>query len=203
MSLLLASRSLPECFYDALSPDVILCEPEQHFFEIRAEIDRRVRPKNGNERIRRPVMVFFRTKKALLDFNASSQARQLKELCVVQTITEEVDPTEKEGLFQKATTAGVVSLLIRDYGRGTDFKCFDDNVLVAGGVHVIQAFYSTDCSEFTQIKGRTARQGSDGSFRLVIALFLYRCGFKLVWTDISSLPQYGAWCRRPEDRPWN
>ena len=37
-----------------------------------------------------------------------------------------------------------------------------------GGVHVIQAFFSTEHSEEIQIMGRTARQGDHGSFSMVI-----------------------------------
>ena len=47
----------------------------------------------------------------------------------------------------------------------TDFKVFDARLLQAGGVHVIQAFFSTELSEEIQIKGRCARQGAEGSFR--------------------------------------
>ena len=55
--------------------------------------------------------------------------------------------------------------MIREYGRGTDFKYYDSRLLLAGGAHVIQAFFSTEQSEEVQIKGRCARQGTEGSFR--------------------------------------
>ena len=41
-------------------------------------------------------------------------------------------------------------------------------MLDGGGVHVIQAFFSTEHSEEIQIMGRTARQGDHGSFSMVI-----------------------------------
>jgi preprotein translocase subunit SecA len=56
----------------------------------------------------------------------------------------------------------------RDFGRGTDFVCFDDEMDASGGVHVIQTFVSLDVSEEKQIKGRTARQGNQGSYSLVL-----------------------------------
>ena len=55
--------------------------------------------------------------------------------------------------------------MIREFDRGTDFKCFDSRMLSDGGVHVIQTFFSLDLSEEIQIKGRTARQGENGSYR--------------------------------------
>ena len=84
---------------------------------------------------------------------------------VTQVITEATSPTEKTSSFRKATRRDAITLMIREYGRGTDFKNYDMEMLEAGGAHVIQAFFSTDLSEEVQIKGRCARQGKDGSFR--------------------------------------
>ena len=55
------------------------------------------------------------------------------------------------------------------FGRGTDFIIHDKIVSVNGGVHVIQTFLSEELSEEMQIKGRTARQGEDGSYNLVLS----------------------------------
>jgi len=55
-----------------------------------------------------------------------------------------------------AKTPGAITLMLREFGRGTAFKCFDRRMLKDGGVHVIQTFFSLDLSEETQIKGRTA-----------------------------------------------
>jgi preprotein translocase subunit SecA len=44
--------------------------------------------------------------------------------------------------------------MIREVGRGTDFKCYDQALKNSGGVHVIQSFFSTDIAEEIQIKGR-------------------------------------------------
>ena len=40
--------------------------------------------------------------------------------------------------------------MIREFDRGTDFKCFDSRMLSDGGVHVIQTFFSLDVSEEIQ-----------------------------------------------------
>ncbi|GKY99695.1 hypothetical protein MPSEU_000923500 [Mayamaea pseudoterrestris] len=148
--------------------DVIICsQREDHFLELKHEIHRRrTMTRRGLEEVDRPVMVFFESKRALLDFYESSYMQVLKSK--TRTITESAPLHERTTLFQKATTRGAITLMIRDFGRGTDFKCLDKTMLQAGGVHVIQAFFSSDASEETQIKGRCARQGADGSYSMVI-----------------------------------
>ena len=39
----------------------------------------------------------------------------------------------------------------------------------AGGVHVIQAFFSEDMATEVQVQGRTARQGKSGTYSLILA----------------------------------
>jgi len=108
-------------------------------------------------------------------FYNSEPAKYLRETNALRMITEEEDPSGKESAFLKSTEAGALTLFIREYGRGTDFKCFDSKVLDGGGVHVIQAFFSVDIAEEVQLKGRTARQGAQGSYRYVIARSLINC----------------------------
>lgn len=121
----------------------------------------------------RPVMVFFDSSKALLAFYDSPPMKSLQQM--TRVVTESTPKHEKDGLFLKATEAGAITLMIREFGRGTDFKCYDRRVLNDGGVHVIQAFFSADYSEEIQIKGRCARQGADGSFRYRIDLLRAGC----------------------------
>ena len=83
----------------------------------------------------------------------------------VRVVDETLSKEQRDGLFLHATEQGTITLMIRDFGRGTDFKCYDSQLLQAGGVHVIQAFFSTEKAEEIQIKGRTARQATEGSFR--------------------------------------
>jgi preprotein translocase subunit SecA len=115
----------------------------------------------GNEK--RAVMVFFRTKQGMHEFLESPFMKSLRQ--ETQLISEEASKEEREGLFNKATESGAITLMIREFGRGTDFKCYDQKMLQIGGVHVIQAFFSTDAAEDRQIKGRSARQGRNGSYR--------------------------------------
>jgi preprotein translocase subunit SecA len=73
---------------------------------------------------------------------------------------------EKNVIVNGSTCSGKVLLFTRIFGRGTDFVVHDENVTNNGGVHVIQTFLSEELSEEIQIKGRTARQGDEGSYSM-------------------------------------
>lgn len=111
-------------------------------------------------------MVFFESSEKLLRFLESSVMKSLKKS--TRAIDETVLESDKNGMFLKATEEGAITLMIREFGRGTDFKCFDERMLAAGGVHVIQTFVSIEISEEIQIKGRSARQGANGSYSMVL-----------------------------------
>lgn len=64
---------------------------------------------------------------------------------------------------------GAVTLLTKKYGRGEDFKA-SAAVNAHGGCHVIQTFLSEDIKEEIQIKGRTCRKSSPGSYSLILSL---------------------------------
>ena len=51
------------------------------------------------------------------------------------------------GTDKKGVKYGYISLLTREYGRGTDFICNDSTVNKKGGVAVIQTFLSQDYCE--------------------------------------------------------
>jgi preprotein translocase subunit SecA len=153
---------LSDDYFPLLVLDVLISTEDNFFLEVRQEIDRR-RHEGVSSSSKRPVMVFFECRKALEKFYNSAPAADIK--LEIRTITEDIDSSAKESAFLQATAEASITLMIRDYGRGTDFKCFDKRIGDCGGVHVIQAFFSADLAEETQIKGRTARQGSLGSYR--------------------------------------
>ena len=129
------------------------------FLDLVKEIEyRRIPEFPGN--VIRPVMIFFESAATLLEFYLSQQMESLRPYS--RTITE--IKYHDDAAFLHATVSGAISLIIRDFGRGTDFKCLDNEVLDSGGIHVIQSFFSAEISEEI-IKGRTARQGCRGSYR--------------------------------------
>jgi len=70
--------------------------------------------------------------------------------------------------IKQATMPGVVTLTTKLFGRGTDFPNDNDQVNSRGGVQVICAFIPSSECEWEQIKGRTARYGSNGGFSMVL-----------------------------------
>ena len=122
-------------------------------------------PPSGDGRSR-AVFVFFEDAPKLRAFRESRHFAGLKHFAKV--MTEETPAEEKTGLINQAATKGNVVLLTREFGRGTDFACYDGELDKAGGVHVIQTFVSEMKSEEIQIQGRTARQGKNGSFGMIL-----------------------------------
>ena len=115
---------------------------------------------------RRAVLVFFKDEETLRKFYDSSNFQYLRDKTAI--LTEAADADEKRKFVLRATLGGMISLMPRCFGRGTDFKCRDDAVRKAGGVAVIQTFLSLDRSEQVQVMGRCARQGDDGSYCMVL-----------------------------------
>ena len=80
-------------------------------------------------------------------------------------------------MIKDACRLNTITLCTRIFGRGTDFIVTDDRVNEIGGPHAIQTFFSLDVSEEIQIKGRTARNGGNGSFSMVLNLYKLCLGF--------------------------
>jgi hypothetical protein len=131
---------------------------------IKVEIDHRLIGQTPSAK--RAVLVFFESKEKLMGFYNSPGVAAVKDSFSI--MTEEVDNDEKLSLIKKATNSGRITLLTKSFGRGTDFVSRDQVVSANGGAHVIQTFLSTEISEETQIKGRTARQGDHGSYSMVL-----------------------------------
>jgi len=86
----------------------------------------------------------------------------------IRIINTKTSSQDKERIIQNSTNLKQITLLTKEFGRGTDFVTRDDLVLANGGVYVIQTFLSEQESEEFQIKGRTARNGQQGSYFLVL-----------------------------------
>jgi hypothetical protein len=111
----------------------------------------------------RPVLVYFETVDKVQEFVDSEYG------CRLQDIVRVTEKTENIPFFvNKATGARTVTLFPRVFGRGLDFVSRDPAVDTAGGVHVIQTFFSQYVSEEIQIRGRTARQAKSGSFKMIL-----------------------------------
>ena len=86
----------------------------------------------------------------------------------IQIITEKVSVKDSELFIKRAAMIGRITLLTRTFGRGIDFICRNQQLLLNGGMHVLQTFFSEELSEEYQIMGRGARQGDYGSYRMIL-----------------------------------
>eukprot|EP00054_Salpingoeca_dolichothecata_P030815 m.253918 g.253918 ORF g.253918 m.253918 type:complete len:1412 (+) comp26724_c1_seq1:3775-8010(+) len=110
-----------------------------------------------------PVLVFFENEEQIHKFLASDYGQRCPSPTVVTEATLNID-----FYIKKATTTGQVTLMPKIFARGLDFACLDPNTQAAGGLHVIQAFFSNERAEEIQTKGRTARQSQKGSYEMVL-----------------------------------
>jgi uncharacterized membrane protein YgcG len=151
-------------FQGKLGVDVIIPGSAGYFQTIANEIERRILANNGKSRA---VLVFFQKEITLEDFwnSDSFKGRTGTALKLVKS-TSAVD---RDGIIAKSVEEGRVTLLIAQYGRGTDFTYNNRELDERGGIHVIQTFLSEDSSEEIQIQGRTARQGHPGTFSMVLS----------------------------------
>eukprot|EP00927_Polykrikos_kofoidii_P037260 TRINITY_DN31397_c0_g3_i1.p1 TRINITY_DN31397_c0_g3~~TRINITY_DN31397_c0_g3_i1.p1 ORF type:complete len:2064 (+),score=309.17 TRINITY_DN31397_c0_g3_i1:916-6192(+) len=105
-------------------------------------------------KVKNSVLVFFKNETEMKKFPGWSD---------LECLTERADPERRAGYVAAATAEGRVTLLTRAFGRGIDFQMPEGHQVV-----VLQTFLPSLISEETQIKGRTARQGKPGQYRLVL-----------------------------------
>ncbi|CAJ1966717.1 unnamed protein product [Cylindrotheca closterium] len=115
---------------------------------------------------KRAVVVFFKDMTSVKEFTSSPFYHKLGRQKKV--LSEDMMASEKDFVINKAATAKQITICPAVFGRGTDFFCKDSKVENSGGVHVIQTFLSEQRSEEVQIQGRTARQGKQGSYKLIL-----------------------------------
>ena len=139
--------------------DVRVVKESEYFMAIRGDIDVVCHAK-------RTILVFFESEEKLMAFYNSSELSSIQGS--VQIIMEKVSVKERELCIKRAATDGMITLLTRTFGRGTDFICRNQQLLANGGIHVLQTFFSEELSEEYQIMGRGARQGDRGSYRMIL-----------------------------------
>ncbi|CAL6013594.1 Helicase-related_protein [Hexamita inflata] len=161
------------------SKEYINITPQKSFFiEIVKEINKRKKPSKLV-----PVLVFFESRQILRQFYDSEQFKSIHNYGQIKILDESVSTQDKDSIVKQAVQQGNVTLITKELGRGTDFICYDKSIDALGGVHVIQTFFSDELSEEVQIKGRTARQSSTGSYSMVLLdsdLEKYQIGAKQV-----------------------
>ena len=151
---------------------------ERWCWMISNEIIKQTSVVRGNKR---PVLVFFETNDQLQSFLTKCGNRKLS------VLNEELTVNEKIKLIKNACRLNTITLCTRIFGRGSDFVVTDDRVNELGGPHVIQTFFSLDVSEEIQIKGRTARNGGNGSFSMILNIRSIKRKFGMNQKSTGSL----------------
>ena len=83
----------------------------------------------------RPVILFFEHNKSLQQFLKSENFKDKQ--FSYQILNELDSDAEKKNKVLKATQAKAITLSTKNFGRGTDFCCYDQKVIEAGGLVVI------------------------------------------------------------------
>ncbi len=139
-------------------------DEDSYFYVLKRKIEERIHAKQA-------VLVVFKNDQRLANFQAFVQntgGYKIENLKPVAKLMASSAPYERDNMIAEAARQGQITYLTRVFGRGSDFVCRDGSLCQAGGVHVIQTFFSTDISEEVQIKGRTCRQDDPGSYELIL-----------------------------------
>ena len=62
----------------------------------------------------------------------------------IGVLTDKLENAERDQIISDATIQGQITLATREFGRGTDFKYHGNSVIHAGGLAVIQTFFTFD-----------------------------------------------------------
>ena len=160
--------------------DIYVVEGSEYFKTIGAEIDM-IRQTD------RAILIFFESEEKLMTFYHSEILSSMKQ--EVQILTERVAAEQRAHCIERATTTGRVTLLTPTFSRGADFICRMSKVLVNGGIHVVQTFFSEIPSEEQQIMSRGACQGKPGSYRMILLDKDLEWIFGSTWKkELSQIP---------------
>jgi preprotein translocase subunit SecA len=130
--------------------DSIICDREDHFAEIVANLDQEFSK-------HRPILVFFRNKSELLEFYNSEVFHKYQKF--TSYITEEHNEFERNERIKISSYKETITLLTNSFIRGTDFKLLNKKALEHGGFHAIVTYLIDTTADYIQATGRVARQG--------------------------------------------
>jgi Mg-chelatase subunit ChlD len=113
------------------------------------------------------VIVFFETEAKMQDFEWYLRDHNVR-MENMHVVTQARASHNVSHYVKQATRKGTTTLFSRIHGRGLDFVCHDATINTNGGIHVIQTFLSEEESEEIQIRGRSARQDKNGTYKLLM-----------------------------------
>jgi preprotein translocase subunit SecA len=122
----------------------IVVKKEEYWSRIRKDIDTQLQGKNGAQNAR-ACLVIFENEKALKEFQLSVHCQEIRSQ--IKIIAESSGVEQAAQIIKLSTRQAAITLMTRNFGRGTDFSCKDDRVNNNGGVAIIQTFLSESYSE--------------------------------------------------------
>ena len=112
-------------------------------------------------------LVFFQTEAKMRRYEEYLSTNQIQ-MANLFSVTADVDNAALDHAVTRAARLGNATLFTRLHGRGLDFACHDEQLDNNGGIHVVQTFLSEEEAEEIQIRGRSARQDKNGTYKLVL-----------------------------------
>ncbi len=123
-------------------------------------------PVNGASE-KRAALLFFENQAQIRAFLESPAFSEYKANAV--TLTEATGTTARDAIVNAIATPGRITLATAAFRRGMDAVCRNDGLDKAGGLHVLATRLCENMSEQEQEMKRTQRQGSTGSYSMVIS----------------------------------
>jgi hypothetical protein len=153
----------------------VTCVFEEDYFKTLTKEIKKYRGENSIENeetfLPRPVMVFLKSTEELSAYYKYLRDKKPfddQTLDNLIFLDEKVSNVDRDNFIARATLSGGILLATSSYGRGVDFICKNQQVNERGGPHVVMGYFPEDKSEETQLKGRTKRQGGNGSVSMVL-----------------------------------
>ena len=110
----------------------------------------------------RPVLVFCESFKSILNITQHSNFQSEFPKALYLTIKN--DGKMRDNIIKRACMKNNVTLMEKQFARGTDIKQYDEGLSKKGGLHAIATFIPDTKQDLVQCKGRTGRQGKPGTF---------------------------------------
>lgn len=114
----------------------------------------------------RPTLVILENHKKLEEFKNALE-KNPGNLPPLEILDEKLEDEKRDEVIIRSTLPGKITLMTKEYGRGTDFICRDDSFRDTG-VHVIATFMPETEAEERQYMGRTGRQDATGTFEKIL-----------------------------------
>lgn len=164
--------------------NVIVAKNESNQHMKLADIIQQKAMQNGQ-----PVIVFFDSDKEVNKFWESDYCKSIysaQNMFKVVADTENVQWHIDNATRLTESGWGNVTLFSKELGRGTDYVPSASSIDTNGGVVVIQTFFSEDISEQIQIEGRTARNGANGEFYLILEAAAVCRKYKVTQEELAA-----------------